>query len=96
MKRNELRAAMLVYQCGIANVFGVYLERDGERRTRLMQHSFGACEHFAKGIAAAGVPVSVHHCDEAGDIIGREWRSGAGDMFREGKLFTANATQVHA
>ncbi len=92
-ERKEIRSAMLVYQHGIANVFG--LTGDGQRK-RLLQHAFTPCEYFAKGLAASGVPVSIHHCDKAGDIIGAEWESGPGEMFRDGKHFTYNAVQVRA
>lgn len=69
-------AAMLVYQAGIANVFAV--ERinnltDGRNAARMLQSSFGACENYAAGLAAAGVVVRTAFCNRAGDITNLPW-----------------------
>ena len=68
--------AVLVYQAGIANVFEVdcfNISDYGREARRLMQHAFGPCESFARGLAAAGVKVATFHCNEAGDITSRKW-----------------------
>lgn len=72
---------MLVYQCGLANVF------DGNFK-RLMQHAYGPCEWFCKGAVAMGATVRVFHCDTTGDISATRlgyWRSGPGEMSADAK-----------
>lgn len=66
----KVKRAVLVYQCGIANVFAV--DRNGMRR-RLLQADFRACENFAHGLVAAGCTVTTMACNRAGDIIHAEW-----------------------
>jgi hypothetical protein len=73
----QITKAMLVYQGGIANVFAVdsFSIYDVSRRNarRLLQHAFGPCEYFARGLAAAGVIVRSAACNRAGDIINERW-----------------------
>lgn len=60
----------LVYQSGIANVFRL----DDGRRTRVLQHSFGPCEWYARGLREAGKQVVLAWCNRAGDITHADWR----------------------
>ena len=73
----QITKAMLVYQGGIANVFAVdsFSIYDVSRRNarRLLQHAFGPCEYFARGLAAAGVIVRSAACNRAGDITNEQW-----------------------
>ena len=71
-----MKAAMLVYQAGIANVFEVgcfNLAEFGRDAKRLIQADFRTCEAFARGIVASGISVSSAHCNEAGDIVNSKW-----------------------
>lgn len=84
----KTRIAMLVYQAGIANVFSVSevtLHHPMQRKARrLLQGSFRECEAFSRGLWAAGVPVSVASCNQAGDITDADWQDGLDDCpFRE-------------
>ena len=76
---------VLVFQCGIANVFKVSRfsaipEKRGDV-VRLYQGDFRAAEMFATGAGYAGARVKTAHCERAGDIAGAIWESGPGDMF---------------
>lgn len=76
MPQKRIKRAMLIYQGGIANVFQVEsfnLADYGRDAKRLLQADFRACEHFARGLAAAGVTVRSAHCNQAGDIQGAHW-----------------------
>ena len=90
------RRIALVYQGGMANVFDVTRAGDVPElppfgrlpsavRHRLLQHAFAPCEWFAAGLVAAGVSVSVYHCDQAGDVVGLTWSPGPGDLFADVK-----------
>ena len=77
-----MRRIVLVYQCGIANVFEVdrlSTQPDGRNARRLYQHAFGPCEDFARGCAAMGAVVRTAHCAECGDISQRPWSADLGD-----------------
>lgn len=72
----KIEYAVLVYQAGIANVFAVdclNMSPLGRNARRLLQHAFGPCEDFARGLAAAGVPVASAWCNQAGDIKDAKW-----------------------
>lgn len=72
----KFKRAMLVYQCGIANVFAVSafnLADYGRDAVRLMQADFRACENFARGLSAAGVTVRNAACNMAGDVARQPW-----------------------
>jgi hypothetical protein len=72
----KVQRAVLVYQGGIANVFRVKsfnLSDYGRDAERLLQSDFRHCEHFAHGLAAAGVHVGTAACNEAGDIAHSKW-----------------------
>jgi hypothetical protein len=76
MPRRKITRAMLVYQAGIANVFAVdsfNIADYGRNARRLLQHAFSPCEHFARGLAAAGVVVRTAACNQAGDIVNALW-----------------------
>ena len=79
-----MRDAYLVYQCGIANIFDED-PGEGELRRRF-QGAFETAHAIAIGLKMAGVRVHTYHCDEAGDIIHRDWTEGPGDMFADSKL----------
>jgi len=67
---------VLVYQCGIANVFEVQcfnMHPFGRDARRLVQSDFRTCEAYAAGMAAAGCLVASAGCNMAGDIIGQQW-----------------------
>jgi len=69
---------VLVYQCGIANVFQVSIfsnESKNRNAVRLYQGSFGHCVSFARGCAAVGANVKVAACNQAGDITNSVWSS---------------------
>lgn len=75
-KVKRTQRAVLVYQAGIANVFAVdcFNQADyGRDAKRLLQHAFGACEMFARGLDAAGVKVTTMACNQAGDIVNAAW-----------------------
>lgn len=76
-----MKLAFLVYQCGLANVF----INDGVGPKRVMQHAFGPCEYFARGLKYAGYDVEVRHCDKAGDIAAEIWAKGRGETFADAK-----------
>jgi len=68
--------AVLVYQCGIANVFRVEsynLADYGRDAERLTQHCFAHCEAFAQGLVEAGWGVKSAACKQAGDIAKARW-----------------------
>jgi hypothetical protein len=82
MAKRRLKYAVLVYQAGIANVFGVRclnLDDYGREAQRLMQSDFRSCEHFARGLGAAGVIVRSAHCNQAGDIVNAHWSDDLDD-----------------
>lgn len=64
------RCAVLVYQCGIANVFETLA--DGSR-VRFLQADFDSCYWMARGLKTAGWVVHTMQCNRAGDIIGEAW-----------------------
>lgn len=81
----KIEKAVLVYQCGIANVFQVdcfNLAASGRAERRLLQGDFRGCEAFARGLAAAGVKVASAGCNQAGDIARCGWEMDLGP-FRE-------------
>lgn len=53
---------VLVYQCGLANVFRELT------RTRVLQGSFRECEAFARGLGEMGASVRTMYCNRTGDI----------------------------
>ena len=94
MKRESVKRAVLVYQAGIANVFSVEcfnLAPYGRDAKRLLQGTFQQCEWYARGLAAAGVPVTSMHCNQAGDISGSVWSE---DL--EAAPFSGSAVPVFA
>jgi hypothetical protein len=77
---------VLVYQCGLANVFRVdrfSRSPDGRNAVRLLQHAFEPCTITAGSMGLAGFRVRTAHCDETGDIAARPWHPGKGEMFRD-------------
>ena len=71
-----MKAVYLVYQGGFANVFAVdqlSLSPDGRNARRLLQHAFGPCQWFARGLGEAGVTVRTAACNQAGDIAAAVW-----------------------
>lgn len=73
---NKIEQVVLVYQAGIANVFAVdcfNMSNYGRNARRLLQGSFMACQYFARGIAATGIPVASMHCNMAGDVTNEKW-----------------------
>ncbi len=50
----------LVYQSGLANVFG-------PDSKRILQGAYSTCEDFCRGLMHCGNHVEVLHCDMAGD-----------------------------
>jgi hypothetical protein len=89
MPRPSPERFALVYQCGIANVFRLdRMAADPRRRgqtRRVMEHAYSPCEWYCLGLARAGARVETYHCDEAGDIAGRPWNPGPGDLWSESK-----------
>jgi hypothetical protein len=77
-----MKRAWLVYQAGLANVFVGEVSDDS---TRVMQSTFRDCEMYVRGFRDAGYPVHVMHCDVAGDVAGRGWADGPGELFSESK-----------
>lgn len=86
---------VLVYQAGLANVFRVqsFTLAAGEERgaERVMQHAFGPCEWYARGLQAAGARVRVAACNMAGDVNLQDWTDDLvgqpfSDSFRCGGL----------
>ena len=69
---NEMtkRTYTLVYQAGLANVFDTTAGT-----SRVYQHAFTACEHFARGLREAGHTVNVAYCNRAGDIASLPWNT---------------------
>lgn len=70
------KRAVLVYQAGIANVFEVSCfnaNPHGRNAKRLLQHAFGPCEWFVKGLAHAGYSVTSMQCNQAGDVTEAQW-----------------------
>lgn len=76
--------ARLVYQVGIANVF--IIRQSGDIR-RVEQADYYGCEQFARGMRLAGVPLTLWHCDIAGDILlfKNQWQPGQGELWKEKK-----------
>ena len=72
---SKIAYAALVYQAGIANVFGLSaMSVDPSARVRrLVQSDFKSCEAYARGLAAAGVLVTTWACNQAGDISAQKW-----------------------
>lgn len=88
-RKLAMEYAVLVYQCGIANVFAVRslnMADYGREAVRLKQHAYEVCRHFAEGLGAAGVCVRTAHCDQVGDIINARWTEGPGEMFPANKV----------
>ena len=83
------KRAMLVYQCGLANVFGIdplnkYTLSEPAGRVRLTQGDFRSCEAFARGMEACGYQITSVHCNMAGDIACAKWDSYLSEApFRE-------------
>lgn len=76
--------AVLVYQAGIANVFqveefAVSSHKRGVSK-RLLQHAFGPCEWFARGLRAAGWEVKQMGCNQAGDVQELDWTTNLSDL----------------
>jgi hypothetical protein len=85
---------VLVYQCGIANVFKVSRFRcnPAERtESRVLQHAFSVCHWFALGLAEAGAKVRTVHCDVAGDCARMQWQPGKGSLWADKKTAVVNA-----
>lgn len=62
--------AVLLYQCGIANVFAVRnMLNPADGAQRLLQSTFRECEMFAHGLAAAGCIVRTFYANVAGDAV---------------------------
>lgn len=76
---------ILLYQCGLANVFRV--DANPDKPQRVLQHAFTACEWFARGLIEAGHEVIVKHANVAGDAVLQldRWEDGPGTMFEESK-----------
>jgi hypothetical protein len=81
MKTGQRLEYALVYQCGLANVFRM---GEGPPR-RVLQHAFGHCETFCRGLVEAGCVVRVYHADVAGDCVLAGWAEGPGEMFADAK-----------
>lgn len=71
----------LVYQGGIANVFGQKGPQAPHRR--LLQGDFRSCENFCKGALASGMTVIVWHANVAGDVATVQWQPGPGGPFKD-------------
>ena len=79
---------VLVYQCGIANVFRVdswNMADYGRVAERVLQGAYTTCIAFSRGLAEAGALVATAHCDLAGDIAGSHWTEGMGDLWGDSK-----------
>ena len=79
---------VLLYQCGIANVFRVNRFKrtaEGRNAVRLLQSDYHSCASFAAGAAAAGAMVRTEHCDLAGDVTDAPWNAGRGDLWQDAK-----------
>ena len=75
----KVTKAVLVYQCGIANVFmvsDINMADIGRDARRLLQGDFRSCEYFARGLAYAGAEVECASCNQAGDILNATWTLG--------------------
>lgn len=84
---------MLVYQCGITNVFEVQsfnLADYGRDAKRIMQGGFTDGPVFAAGCGAAGAIVRTASCNVAGDCSTATWVEGI-----EGTPFRESAREVH-
>ena len=71
-----VQRAMLVYQCGIANVFRVHafnLADYGRAARRLYQGDFHGARMMAMGLGVAGATVRTAACNMAGDIAKATW-----------------------
>jgi hypothetical protein len=76
LEQANARRIVLVYQCGIANVFEVTsfnMSDYGRDARRLVQSDFRTCEAYAAGMAAAGCLVASAGCNMAGDIVNQKW-----------------------
>jgi len=72
----EDKRAVLVYQCGIANIFEVdcfNMAPFGRNAKRLLQSDFHSRTCFARGLKHAGYIVKVAGCNMAGDIAEQKW-----------------------
>ena len=88
MKQIPKKRYVLVYQCGIANVFEVesFNLSDYGRDAKLVnQGAFTSNISFCNGLVEAGHAVKTAHCDKAGDITWSKWIEGMGNMFSEHK-----------
>lgn len=76
-QRLQLELVALVYQAGIANVFGITCHAAVDEpkcgRWRILQGDFRTCEMFVRGMKHAGVEVVVAACNWAGDVSTRPW-----------------------
>ncbi len=89
MKFDERQKMVLVYQCGIANVFEVdcfNLSHYGRKAKRLYQGTFHGAENFAMGAGAAGATVMTAFCDQAGDISDSTWTEGIDGIFSDQRV----------
>ena len=91
-EREDGRCYMLVYQCGIANVFRVTYPFGDQARSphyvRVVQSDYRTCEWFVRGVIEAGENASVWHSDVAGDVIlcpHGPWKEGKGDLWADKK-----------
>ena len=84
----------LVYQAGLANVF--CLTEDSITR-RVLQHAFGPCEWYARGLIEAGQTVEIWSCNQAGDIVDSVWTKGRSDCpFRANTAPPVEALYINA
>jgi hypothetical protein len=93
--------AVVVYQAGIANVFEVEnfdAEASGRGNCRrLLQHAFGPCEWFARGLRSAGTHIASAHCNRAGDITDAKWDFDLTEaVFREAMMPVETHQPAHA
>lgn len=85
---------VLVYQCGIANVFKVdrfTRNPEGRNAVRLLQHACDPCVWYARGLSRAGAIVKTAHCEKTGDIANVEWGPGKGDMWANERVLVKTA-----
>jgi hypothetical protein len=80
---------VIVYQCGLANVFKVdrfTRSAEGRNAVRIMQHAYEPCAWFIKGLAHAGHSVRTAHCEKLGDCSEMPWEPGRGELWRESRI----------
>lgn len=77
---------ILLYQCGIANVYVPSLGR-------VYQGDYRTAENICRGILLAGKDVEIKHWDGAGDasLFRDAWGEGEGDLWAEQKRVPGGA-----